>query len=196
MKTRLHVDAMRIVGPPDMRVTRVALLPGAWGFAEHRKVLQRQDVEAVVIGEAQEWETIEYVVDAIAAGIHQGPHRAWPRAVRATGHGDVRRVAEDDSSARCRSGSWRRVSRSLPSGDRRAAGHPPAVRVPPVEWVPAAPAVDRAPRGDERMVRRCRVHDAHELHANRLLEHRSALGDAEHLDAARSIFLIARRGRR
>jgi putative NIF3 family GTP cyclohydrolase 1 type 2 len=68
VKARLHVDAMRIVGPPDMRVTRVALLPGAWGFAQHRKVLQREDVEAVVIGEAQEWETIEYVVDAIAAG--------------------------------------------------------------------------------------------------------------------------------
>ena len=71
VKTRLHVDAMRMVGRPDMRLTRVALLPGAWGFAEHRKVLERPDVEAVVIGEAPEWETIEYVVDAVAGGMNK-----------------------------------------------------------------------------------------------------------------------------
>jgi putative NIF3 family GTP cyclohydrolase 1 type 2 len=71
VKTRLGVTAMRFVGRPDMTVTRVALLPGAWGFGAHRKSLQRPDVEAVLIGEAQEWETIEYVVDAVAAGLHK-----------------------------------------------------------------------------------------------------------------------------
>jgi putative NIF3 family GTP cyclohydrolase 1 type 2 len=71
VKARLGVDAMRIVGPPDLVVSRVALLPGAWGFAEHLKVLPRADVDAVFIGEAQEWETIEYVVDAVAAGMRK-----------------------------------------------------------------------------------------------------------------------------
>jgi len=69
VKKRLEVDAMRIVGPPDMPITRVALLPGASGFGVHRMALQRPDVEALVIGEAPEWETIEYVVDAVAAGM-------------------------------------------------------------------------------------------------------------------------------
>jgi len=69
--SRLGVQAMRIVGPPDATITRVALLPGAWGFGPHRKALQRTDVDALLIGEAQEWETIEYVVDAVAAGLHK-----------------------------------------------------------------------------------------------------------------------------
>lgn len=71
VKGRLGVDAMRIVGPPDLVISRVALLPGAWGFTEHLKVLPRADVDAVLIGEAQEWETIEYVVDAVAAGLRK-----------------------------------------------------------------------------------------------------------------------------
>jgi putative NIF3 family GTP cyclohydrolase 1 type 2 len=68
VKRRLGVDAMRIVGPAGQAVSRVALLPGAWGFGPHRKALQRPDVDALVIGEAQEWETIEYVADAVTAG--------------------------------------------------------------------------------------------------------------------------------
>ena len=69
--SRLGVQAMRIVGPADATIIRVALLPGASGFAAHRKALQRTDVDALLIGEAQEWETIEYVVDAVAAGLHK-----------------------------------------------------------------------------------------------------------------------------
>ena len=38
------------------------------GFAMHREALQRDDVQVLVIGEAREWETVEYVDDAIAAG--------------------------------------------------------------------------------------------------------------------------------
>jgi putative NIF3 family GTP cyclohydrolase 1 type 2 len=63
----LHAQAVRIVGNPDLRVTKAALAPGAAGFARHRGLLQRDDVEVLVIGEAQEWETVEYVADAVAA---------------------------------------------------------------------------------------------------------------------------------
>ena len=34
----------------------------------HRRLLQRNDVEVLVIGEVPEWETIEYVSDAAAEG--------------------------------------------------------------------------------------------------------------------------------
>jgi putative NIF3 family GTP cyclohydrolase 1 type 2 len=63
----LHAEAVRVVGDPNLRVTKVALAPGAAGFARHRRLLQRDDVEVLVIGEAQEWETVEYVADAVTA---------------------------------------------------------------------------------------------------------------------------------
>lgn len=50
-----------------MKVSKVGFAPGFAGFATHRKALQRDDVEVLVIGEAHEWETVEYVADAVAA---------------------------------------------------------------------------------------------------------------------------------
>jgi putative NIF3 family GTP cyclohydrolase 1 type 2 len=72
VRTRLGAHALRVVGKPDMRVTRVALLPGAAGFQAHREALQREGVQVLVIGEAREWETVEYVDDAVAAGQPKG----------------------------------------------------------------------------------------------------------------------------
>jgi putative NIF3 family GTP cyclohydrolase 1 type 2 len=72
IRTRLGAHALRVVGRPDMTVTRVALAPGAAGFAMHRDALQRDDVQVLVIGEAREWETVEYVDDAVAAGQDKG----------------------------------------------------------------------------------------------------------------------------
>jgi putative NIF3 family GTP cyclohydrolase 1 type 2 len=68
IRNRLGAHALRVVGRPDMPVTKVALAPGAAGFALHRAALQRDDVQVLVIGEAREWETVEYVDDAVAAG--------------------------------------------------------------------------------------------------------------------------------
>ncbi|MEP7347777.1 MAG: Nif3-like dinuclear metal center hexameric protein, partial [Gemmatimonadaceae bacterium] len=64
----LAPHAMRVVGDPSLRVTTVALVPGAAGFPMHRQALQRDDVQVLVIGEGREWETVEYVDDAVAAG--------------------------------------------------------------------------------------------------------------------------------
>jgi putative NIF3 family GTP cyclohydrolase 1 type 2 len=68
IKTRLGVRAMRVIGDPNMKLTRVALAPGYPGFPRQRQALQRDDVEALLTGEAREWETIEYGDDAVAAG--------------------------------------------------------------------------------------------------------------------------------
>jgi len=68
IKTRLGIRAMRVIGDPNMKLTKVALAPGAPGFPRQRQTLQRDDVEALVMGEAREWETIEYGDDAVAAG--------------------------------------------------------------------------------------------------------------------------------
>jgi putative NIF3 family GTP cyclohydrolase 1 type 2 len=68
---QLQIRTLRVVGPRDMKVSRVALSPGAGGPGMHRPLLQRKDVEVLVIGEVPEWETIEYVADAVAEGKHK-----------------------------------------------------------------------------------------------------------------------------
>ena len=68
VKTKLGARALRVVGAKDMKVTTIALQPGAGGTAGHRKSLQRSAVEVLIIGEVPEWETIEYVSDAAAQG--------------------------------------------------------------------------------------------------------------------------------
>ena len=68
LATRLGARAVRVVGDPQMQVTRVALIGGFPGFDPQRGLLARDDVEVLVMGEAHEWETISYAADAIAAG--------------------------------------------------------------------------------------------------------------------------------
>jgi putative NIF3 family GTP cyclohydrolase 1 type 2 len=56
------------VGDPLLRVTDVAYLPGASGENKEIKELERDDVQVLVAGESREWETVEYVRDAVAEG--------------------------------------------------------------------------------------------------------------------------------
>ena len=67
-KAKLGIRVVRIVGNPDLKVTRVAFIPGASGPDMHIKALEQKDVQLLVIGEVPEWETIEYVADAAAEG--------------------------------------------------------------------------------------------------------------------------------
>lgn len=68
IRGKFALGSPRVVGRRDMTLTRVALSPGAGGPASHRRLLQRDDVDVLVIGEVPEWETIEYVADATAQG--------------------------------------------------------------------------------------------------------------------------------
>ena len=71
IKQRLGIRTLRVVGDPAMRVTKLALNPGYPGFPSERHMLQRDDVEVLVMGEGLEWETIEYGADAAAEGKHK-----------------------------------------------------------------------------------------------------------------------------
>jgi putative NIF3 family GTP cyclohydrolase 1 type 2 len=71
VKRRLSIRVVRVVGDPALKVTKVAMMPGAVGSVRQRHMLQRDDVEALLIGETQEWETVEYVADAVAEGKHK-----------------------------------------------------------------------------------------------------------------------------
>lgn len=63
--------AIRIIGDPSMSVTEVALMPGAAGSDRQIKALEEDNVQLLVAGEAREWETVPYVVDAVAQGRHK-----------------------------------------------------------------------------------------------------------------------------
>jgi putative NIF3 family GTP cyclohydrolase 1 type 2 len=65
---RLDSPVVRVVGNREMRVTRVALSPGAAGFRRETRALASDDVQVLLVGETREWETVEYVADAISAG--------------------------------------------------------------------------------------------------------------------------------
>ena len=68
IRRRLPAPTLRVVGDSGVRVTKIGLSPGAAGFDTHRKLLQQDAVEVLVIGEAREWETVEYAADAVTAG--------------------------------------------------------------------------------------------------------------------------------
>ena len=68
IKRQLGIHIVRVVGDPGLRVTKVAMAPGAAGFSNHAKALEMPGVQTLVIGEAQEWETVEYVADAATEG--------------------------------------------------------------------------------------------------------------------------------
>jgi putative NIF3 family GTP cyclohydrolase 1 type 2 len=61
---KLDSAVVRVVGEPEMKVTRVAFSPGAAGFPSESKALERDDVQVLLLGETREWETVEYAADA------------------------------------------------------------------------------------------------------------------------------------
>jgi putative NIF3 family GTP cyclohydrolase 1 type 2 len=62
------VKTIRVVGDPSMRFTQASLVLGAPGARRQIESLQRNDVEVMVGGETHEWETVEYVRDAVKMG--------------------------------------------------------------------------------------------------------------------------------
>lgn len=69
---RLGASAVRIVGDPSAAVERVGLTQGFPGFAGQRAVMQSPGLEALVMGEDHEWESIAYGADAVTAGRLKG----------------------------------------------------------------------------------------------------------------------------
>jgi putative NIF3 family GTP cyclohydrolase 1 type 2 len=65
---RLDTPVLRVVGNPEMKVTGIALNPGFTGFVRETHELEMEDVEVLLVGETREWETVEYVADAVTEG--------------------------------------------------------------------------------------------------------------------------------
>ena len=65
---RLNTPVMRVVGNPEMKVTKLALSPGSAGFERETHALEMDNVEVLLVGETREWETVEYAADAVSEG--------------------------------------------------------------------------------------------------------------------------------
>lgn len=69
LQMKLKGSQLRIIGDPKMRFTNVALAGGAPGSTSHIKLMNNGFTEVLVAGEAPEWETYEYVLDASMLGM-------------------------------------------------------------------------------------------------------------------------------
>ena len=65
---KLSSPVVRVVGDPEMKVTKVGFSPGAAGFERETQALERDDVQVLLVGETREWETVEYAADAVSEG--------------------------------------------------------------------------------------------------------------------------------
>ena len=61
-------NAFYVIGNPLMKVTNIRLAAGAPGSIRHIKLLEDSNVDVVLAGEAQQWETYEYMRDAVDQG--------------------------------------------------------------------------------------------------------------------------------
>ncbi|MFK7921003.1 MAG: Nif3-like dinuclear metal center hexameric protein [Bacteroidia bacterium] len=68
---RLDLKRTFYIGDADLSCARVGVMPGSWGKDPHIELL-RKDIDVLVIGECNEWETSEYVRDAAAVGLKKG----------------------------------------------------------------------------------------------------------------------------
>lgn len=72
IQKRLKIRAMRVMGDPQLKVSRVGMSPG---FGDARGVMQaieRPDLDVLIIGESREWEGVEYMRDALTLGQKKG----------------------------------------------------------------------------------------------------------------------------
>ena len=65
---KLGSSVVRVVGDPDMKITKVAFSPGAAGSEREIRALEQDDVQVLMVGETREWETVEYAADAVSEG--------------------------------------------------------------------------------------------------------------------------------
>jgi putative NIF3 family GTP cyclohydrolase 1 type 2 len=70
--TRLRIQTMRVIGPRDLAVKRVAASWGYYTFNPATIPLLRSDIDLFIVGETREWETVEYVQDLVASGQEKG----------------------------------------------------------------------------------------------------------------------------
>jgi putative NIF3 family GTP cyclohydrolase 1 type 2 len=68
IQTRLKIRTMRVVGRPDLPISRAL---ASWGYVSEFPgipLLARPDIDVLIVGETREWELVEYAQDTITSG--------------------------------------------------------------------------------------------------------------------------------
>ncbi len=68
LKNKFGMETIRVIGNPDMKFTKLAFMAGAPGGQRHIQMLKNKDIEVILAGEANEWETYLYANDAVEQG--------------------------------------------------------------------------------------------------------------------------------
>jgi putative NIF3 family GTP cyclohydrolase 1 type 2 len=68
LKTKFPEYTFNVVGDPEMKLSRVRFAAGAPGSSSHIRLLQDNNVDVVLAGESPQWETYEYMRDAVDQG--------------------------------------------------------------------------------------------------------------------------------
>ncbi|WP_299576339.1 Nif3-like dinuclear metal center hexameric protein [uncultured Sunxiuqinia sp.] len=76
LQSVFEIPGIRVIGDPALEVSKIGLALGAPGAK--RQIALLQDVDVIIAGEAQEWETYQYINDAVMQG--------KPKAVIFLGH--------------------------------------------------------------------------------------------------------------
>lgn len=63
---------IRVIGGPDQIIDHVGVVPGSWGSLKQIEWMNIQEVDALIVGESREWETVEYARDLNALGMNKG----------------------------------------------------------------------------------------------------------------------------
>lgn len=61
-------NAFYVIGDPDLKLSKVRLAPGAPGSNYQITLLEKEDVDVLIAGEVPQWETYEYMRDAVDQG--------------------------------------------------------------------------------------------------------------------------------
>jgi putative NIF3 family GTP cyclohydrolase 1 type 2 len=61
-------NAFYVIGDPEMRLSKVRFAPGAPGSNYHIRLLEKNDADVLIAGEVPQWETYEYMRDAVDQG--------------------------------------------------------------------------------------------------------------------------------
>ncbi len=72
LETKLKAGTIRVVGDPKLPVRQAI---ASWGYMSEFPgipLLARPDVDVLIVGEAREWEVVEYAQDLIASGKKKG----------------------------------------------------------------------------------------------------------------------------
>ncbi|MFZ6012360.1 MAG: Nif3-like dinuclear metal center hexameric protein [Bacteroidota bacterium] len=71
VKSKLGIPTIRFMGNPSQACKLVALIPGAAGGKAQIQTLMSEKPDVLICGELAEWETSEYIRDAMAMGVER-----------------------------------------------------------------------------------------------------------------------------